>query len=354
MRKNHILRNAGVLLFAILMITSTIAVANTAEKKQTLYTTHAGENSQASTQAAVVWDNGMGYKVGMLAAQLYPGDIDAFPADDFQFDATYEVNAVLWQGGYYNCQYAAGGQDYHFPWNITFFTHNVTGNKPGAVYKTYSFTDNSITRQFWYSVNMSKYWIANYSVTLSPAIKFQPDTKYWVSIYAYNATFPQSGWCRHNQSVGGIKLHEGMFKSTGFGFKDWTNTSYSGLLGKPHDFNYQLGGAKIAAPILTIEQFKGGLGVSAVITNTGDAAATNIHWKISLDGKMIFLGKNTNGTIATLAAGANQKIKTGLVFGFGKINITATATCAEGSSYEEDGLGTMILFFVVKVSEPLP
>jgi hypothetical protein len=354
MKKQKFLAHASILLLATLMIFSSgAALANTNQKQPTLSITDTGPTSPHSTNSAVVWDNGIGYQVGLLAAQLYPGDIDAFPADDFQFNATYEVNSVFWQGGYYNCQYASGGKDYNFPWNITFFTHNATGNKPGAVYKTYSFQNASITRQFWYTTNTSTNWRANFTVTLSPPVKFQPNTKYWMTIYAYNATFPQTGWCRHSEAVGGIRLHEGMFKSTSFGFPDWVNVSTPTLLGAPHDFNYQLMGTQVISPDINIEDFKGGFGhISAVISNTGEGAATNVNWTISLTGGHIFLGKITTGLIPSIPANSSVTIKTGFIFGFGKINIVASETCTEASNYIENGTATVLLFFVLNVQEP--
>jgi hypothetical protein len=107
-------------------------------------------------------------------------------------------------------------------------------------------------------------------------------------------------------------------------------------------------------PILTVEQFKGGFGLSAVVKNTGDAAATNVSWSINLDGKMIFLGRNTTGTISSIAPGDSVTIKTGLILGFGKTNIEATATCEEGATYTEEGSAFILLFFVIGVTEPLP
>jgi len=346
MDRRSFLKEAVVLLLAVVMVSSTLAVANTYKNQPTLSTSESGETSASPMNRAVVWDNGMGYKVGVLAAQLYPGDIDAFPADDFQFDATYEVNSVSWQGGYYNCQYASGGHDYYFPWNITFFNHNATGDKPGTVFKTFSFDNASITREFWYTTNSSKDWRANYSVTLSPAVQFLPDTQYWVTIYAYNATFPQTGWCRHNETVGGIKLHEGMFLSTTFGFLDWVNVS--GLVGGvKQDFNYQLGGALVAAPVLQIETIKGPIGVTVGIKNTGDAKATNVNWNIALTGGLILLGGAKNGTIPEIDVAAVGTAKIPLVLGFGKTVISVDVTCAEGSSDSKSQNATVILIFVL-------
>jgi len=104
-----------------------------------------------------------------------------------------------------------------------------------------------------------------------------------------------------------------------------------------------------AAPHLTVEQFKGGLGVSAIVKNSGNTSGTNITWSINLDGKMIFLGIHTTGKISDLAPGDTVKIKTGLIFGFGKTQITASAICDEGVSAERTVNGTVFLLFMLGV-----
>ncbi len=347
MDRRSFLKEAVVLLLTAVMVSSTIVVANTNQNQPTLSTTDSGPSSQSSMSNAVVWDNGMGYKVGSLAAQFYPGDIDAFPADDFELGATYNVDTVFWQGGYYNCQYASGGHDYNFPWNITFYNHNATGNKPGTVYKTFSFQNSSITRQFWYSPNISARWYANYSVTLSPPVQFLPNTHYWICIYAFNMTFPQSGWSRHNQSVGGIKLHQGMFKSTSFGYTDWVNTSTSGLLNIPNDFNFQLGGMLVAAPVLEIASIKGPIGVKATIKNTGDAKATNVNWEIKFTGGTILLGKAKNGTIPEIDVAGEAIAKIPFVLGFGKSVIGVSVSCDQGVTASKSQNATVLLFLVL-------
>jgi hypothetical protein len=109
-----------------------------------------------------------------------------------------------------------------------------------------------------------------------------------------------------------------------------------------------------AAPDLTVGDFKGGLGVHAVVKNSGNGTATNITWSIDLEGKLVFLGGHTTGNISSLAPGGTAKITTGLILGLGKITIEATATCEQGVSCTEDGTAIVLLFFVVGVSEPLP
>jgi uncharacterized membrane protein len=88
---------------------------------------------------------------------------------------------------------------------------------------------------------------------------------------------------------------------------------------------------------------QGGLGISATITNTGTTTLTNISWTIALDGKLIFLGKTKNDTIATLEAGDSVTVRD-FVIGFGKTGIKVKVESAEANT-----TGTVILFFVVGV-----
>jgi len=88
---------------------------------------------------------------------------------------------------------------------------------------------------------------------------------------------------------------------------------------------------------------KGGLGVSATITNTGTTTLTNLSWTIALDGKMIIIGKTKTDNIATLEVGESISIKD-FVVGFGKTNIVVSV-----ESTEESATGTVLLFFVFGV-----
>jgi len=106
------------------------------------------------------------------------------------------------------------------------------------------------------------------------------------------------------------------------------------------------------APTLAVEQFKGGIGIHAVVKNIGDATATKITWSIDLQGKMIFLGNHTAGKISSLAPGDTVKIKTGLILGFGRINIVTIATCEEGATYTENRTAMILLFFIGGYQKP--
>jgi hypothetical protein len=97
-------------------------------------------------------------------------------------------------------------------------------------------------------------------------------------------------------------------------------------------------------PVIEIGNITGGLfKVNAVIKNTGGAAATNVQWSIKLTGGLIILGKESTGTIPTIAAGATADISSKLILGFGKTVMTVTADTATKSQ------NATVLFVFVKI-----
>jgi hypothetical protein len=97
-------------------------------------------------------------------------------------------------------------------------------------------------------------------------------------------------------------------------------------------------------PVIEIGNVTGGLfKVNAVIKNTGGAAATNISWSIKLTGGLIILGKESTGTIPTIAAGATADISSKLILGFGKTVVAVTAGTATESQ------NATVLFVFIKI-----
>jgi hypothetical protein len=105
----------------------------------------------------------------------------------------------------------------------------------------------------------------------------------------------------------------------------------------------------VQEPVLEIGAITGGFGIKSSIKNTGEGAATNVDWSITLDGKLIFLGKTTSDTIATLAPAGDEAIKAGFILGFGKTNIVISATCDEGVSAEATASAFVLGPFVLGV-----
>lgn len=87
-------------------------------------------------------------------------------------------------------------------------------------------------------------------------------------------------------------------------------------------------------PVFEISEITGGMGVSAVITNVGTAAATNVNWSITLDGRFIFIGGEKKDIISTLAVDDSITVDSKPIVGFGRAEIIVstenkevTATC---------------------------
>ena len=102
-------------------------------------------------------------------------------------------------------------------------------------------------------------------------------------------------------------------------------------------------------PVLAIGAITGGMGIKSSVKNTGDGAATDIDWTITLDGKLVFVGKSSTGNIATISAAGEEAIKSKFILGFGKTNIVVSATCAEGVTAEATASGFVLGPFVLGV-----
>jgi len=83
--------------------------------------------------------------------------------------------------------------------------------------------------------------------------------------------------------------------------------------------------ATLPAPKIVIQSVSGGIGVSAVIANTGTKEAKDITWSIDISGSLVILGKHAEGTIDSLAPGAQQTIKSGFPLGIGPITVNIRA-----------------------------
>ncbi len=100
---------------------------------------------------------------------------------------------------------------------------------------------------------------------------------------------------------------------------------------------------------------KGGLGVQAVVENTGNTTLENLSWEITVEkagGIAFVLFGTKTGTIETLQPGENITIPSLMArlmpptIGFGKVNITVTV-----GDVTEKAQGTLIGIFFVGVKE---
>jgi len=93
---------------------------------------------------------------------------------------------------------------------------------------------------------------------------------------------------------------------------------------------------------IAIESISGGLFfVKVDIKNIGDEDLTDVPWSINLDGGLIILGGETTGTV-DIPTGETVTIRSSLILGFGKTEITVIAEIAE-----ETVAGAVLLFFIL-------
>ncbi|MFH1013025.1 MAG: hypothetical protein V1769_00755 [Thermoplasmatota archaeon] len=291
MDEKKIFKQAVVLLFAALMVFSSSAVvANTTNHKVNIDVKEVN-SSGSPLNRGLVWDNVVGVHAplgGIIVATVRINGT-AFPADDFKLSTQKEVDSVFWQGGYFQCQLAQGQKDYHYDWRILFWDDDGAGTHPGNIIYNQTISDASITREFWYNYtnpNGNTYWVANYSVQLPVNITFNADTTYWITIQGIQGPtvyYPQACWSRHNNTVGGIKLHEAVIQAAWWGYPDWTNISVLVTDHLPHDLNYQLfGPGGDSTPPVTTCAFTGTNPVTVTLTATDDDSGVD-YTMIKLD-----------------------------------------------------------------------
>ena len=354
MKRNKILKEAGVLLIGILLICSSVAAIATTSEETLLKTTDikikiAKSNIGLCTlQNNVLWDNWVENYTGALAAQHEPpgtpNRLDAFPADDFMFSGNTDVHRVYWGGGYWQCNSAQGPKDYHWDWNITFFEDDGSGYHPGAIYAgPFTIPDVDIIKSDPV-INSSSIsngmWGCGYFSWLPDPVTFNADTKYWITIYGLGDMHPQSGWAYHNESQGGILLHEANFKSDYFGYPNWLNSSE--VFGERYDMTYALLGPD---PDFEITISKG-LGVTATIKNMGVLDTTNVTATITATGGLVLFGGTKTVSVGDIAIGDTGTAKS-IPIGIGNIAIEVQVTCTQGMTGYGNTSGLLLFFFVL-------
>jgi hypothetical protein len=206
MRKKNILKAAGVLLIAIAMLSSSIAIANTNEKElQTMISNPQNEIKESQTkeirllEGPIIWDNGgttqdsNGYSSQLERSYPFVSQC----ADDFLFEEDTDVYDVHWFGVFWN-----GPPDEVDPcaFNIYFYKDNGSGFEPTGggmadpaptAIATYNFA--AVTG---YPLDPNGFY--SYSVDLDPPFHAVGGEKYWIAIQAEFTFPPQWGWCTTN------------------------------------------------------------------------------------------------------------------------------------------------------------
>jgi hypothetical protein len=142
--------------------------------------------------------------------------------------------------------------------------------------------------------------------------------------------------------------------ATGEGDYSWTTSGIFDVRVKAKDVNdgesdwsaaHQIDIAE--GPIMEIKPLSTSFfKVKATIKNAGAVEATDVPWTISLDGGA-FIGAESSGTIASIPAGGEVEVQSGLVIGLGATTVTVTADVSPGVSDIREQSGTVILFIIM-------
>ena len=99
---------------------------------------------------------------------------------------------------------------------------------------------------------------------------------------------------------------------------------------------------------LTISIRSGLFKFSGIIKNIGNKTAFNVQWKITVDGGIVLIGRESSGYLPRpLLAGEEMSVSSGLVFGFGRIVITVSVWADNAPLVSESIPGILILFFIM-------
>jgi hypothetical protein len=103
-------------------------------------------------------------------------------------------------------------------------------------------------------------------------------------------------------------------------------------------------------PAFEITGIKGGLfRTTAMVTNNGTADANNVNWRISFSGNgLILLGKESTGSISTLAVGEEKTISSDMIVGLGAVIMTVTIYNDETMPVAER-ISAKLFLFVIKI-----
>ncbi len=93
-----------------------------------------------------------------------------------------------------------------------------------------------------------------------------------------------------------------------------------------------------------------GLGLfkfSGIIKNIGNKTAFNVQWKITFDGGIILIGRESSGyLLRPLLAGEEMSVSSGIAIGFGRIIITVAVWADNAPLVSKSIPGFLFLFFI--------
>lgn len=103
----------------------------------------------------------------------------------------------------------------------------------------------------------------------------------------------------------------------------------------------------LKSPYMKIGKVYGGLfKINAEFENLGELEATNVQWSITLDGGLILIGRESNGTIQSISPGGITTVDSNLILGLGKVVVTVRTEIPENTAIRETN-GKVFLFYIM-------
>jgi hypothetical protein len=95
-------------------------------------------------------------------------------------------------------------------------------------------------------------------------------------------------------------------------------------------------------------EIKGGLPGKIIIRNIGNETAYDVNWSVNISGGVFgFVNYNSKGSLSLPLQAGNEKNVLWLPIGFGRLEITATASAFNAVEVQKTGEGFLLLFFVI-------
>jgi hypothetical protein len=88
-------------------------------------------------------------------------------------------------------------------------------------------------------------------------------------------------------------------------------------------------------------------GPSFVIKNIGNYTAWDVTWNYTTSGGFLFINKGVSGNLSQLLPGNEIIVKSGFVFGFGKVTISLRVSAANVHEQLSQVDATVLLFFII-------
>ena len=95
---------------------------------------------------------------------------------------------------------------------------------------------------------------------------------------------------------------------------------------------------RMDVPDINIISLQGGLfKIRVTFPNDGLVEAEDINWKISIEGGIVLLGRESTGTIDYLGPGEKETIQSKIIIGFGDIEVKVNIDGTECSTSKQRG-----------------